>query len=288
MLAAAALPAQAQETTRMFIFNAENGATSFELGPMERDEIGRATLRCSYRMRWAKNRAEEQWIDETFILQTGGGISKFYSQRTRAIQDMLQTAQAQDIRSNPASYKGGDPLTVFQGWPEGRLTLTDSFSTQYYRCEEPMPAMEWTIGGQTRELLGYTCRRADCEFRGRRYTAWFAEEIPLGTGPWKFNGLPGLIMAVADSEGDYSYEITGLERCDEAMDFDRRNYVEAPRKRYLQLKMKFLKDPLGFLRDNDGVNITISNEDGSKNTSVEEGMRTDRLPYDFQERDYEK
>lgn len=35
------------------------------------------------------------------------------------------------------------------------------------------------------------------------YTSWYAPEIALNKGPWKFNGLPGLILKVEDSKGDY-------------------------------------------------------------------------------------
>lgn len=286
-LAAAVASAQAQQTPqRIIVFDTERGATSYQTGPLERTEVGRATLKCAYRLRWAKDRAQDKWVEQTFILQCGPTVSKFYDQRVRAIDDMLQTAAATDIQNNPAPYTGGDRLTVFQNMPAGSLTLLDSFSAEFYRCVEPMPEFGWTIGDQTCEILGYTCRRADCTFRGRSYTAWFTEEIPLGCGPWKFHGLPGLIMAVEDSEGDYSYRIEGIEQCDEAIDIDTRQYIDTERTRYLRRKHQFLLDPIGFYSRNSGVNITITKEDGTRNTAVEEQLRNDSLTYDFQERDY--
>lgn len=285
--AACALTAQAQQTPQRFIvFDTEKGAISYQTGPLERTEVGRATLKCAYRMRWAKDRTQDKWVEQTFILQCGPSMSKFYDQRVRAIDDMLQTAAPSDLQSNPSAYSGGDRLTIFQNMPAGEMTLTDSFSTEFYRCVEPMPAIEWTIGDETCEILGYTCRRAGCDFRGRHYTAWFTEEIPLGSGPWKFHGLPGLIMAVEDDEGDYSFRIEGIEQCDDAIDIDTRQYIDTPREKYLRRKRQFLLDPIGFFSRNSGVDINITNDDGSRNTAIEEQLRSDSLTYDFLERDY--
>lgn len=73
-----------------------------------------------------------------------------------------------------------------------------------YRVKEPMNSIEWKIGNQTKSILGYTCQKATAHFRGRNYTAWFTHEIPVSYGPWKFNGLPGLILEVDEDTGNFS------------------------------------------------------------------------------------
>ena len=285
--AACTATAQAQQTPQRFIvFDTEKGAISYQTGPLERTEVGRATLKCAYRLRWAKDRAQDRWVEQTFILQCGPSMSKFYDQRVRAIDDLLQDSAPSDLQSNPSAYSGGDRLTIFQNMPAGELTLTDSFSAEFYRCAEPMPAFEWRISEDTCAVLGYTCRRAECDFRGRTYTAWFTEEIPVSCGPWKFHGLPGLIMAVEDTDGDYSFRIEGIEQCDEAIDIDTRQYIDTPREKYLQRKREFLLDPIGFFSRNSGVDIKLTKEDGTRNTALEERLRNDSLTYDFLERDY--
>ena len=53
------------------------------------------------------------------------------------------------------------------------------------------------------------------DFRGRTWIAWFASEIPISDGPWKFNGLPGLIMEVYDAKKHFHFSLVGIEQVDD-------------------------------------------------------------------------
>lgn len=76
---------------------------------------------------------------------------------------------------------------------------------------EPAPKQQWTLHGETQTIIGYRCQRATCRFRGRDFEAWFAPDIPVRRGPWKFGGLPGLILKVYDKDRLYTFEAIGLE-----------------------------------------------------------------------------
>lgn len=76
---------------------------------------------------------------------------------------------------------------------------------------EPAPKQQWTLHNETQTVIGYKCQRATCRFRGRDFEAWFAPSIPVKQGPWKFQGLPGLILKVYDKDKLYTLEAIGLE-----------------------------------------------------------------------------
>ncbi|MCZ4693658.1 GLPGLI family protein [Ancylomarina euxinus] len=62
-------------------------------------------------------------------------------------------------------------------------------------------------------ILGYTCQKATCYFGGRNYEAWYTMEIPISDGPYKFNGLPGLIVRIADVEKEHVFQLHRVKNC---------------------------------------------------------------------------
>lgn len=71
--------------------------------------------------------------------------------------------------------------------------------------------LNWQIIEEKKAIEGYPVTKAKTTFRGREYHAWFSEEIPLDAGPWKFNGLPGLIFEVFSTDGSVSINLKNLE-----------------------------------------------------------------------------
>ena len=84
----------------------------------------------------------------------------------------------------------------------------------YFRSfiyEEPgVPSMDWHLIDSTKQIGGYICRAATVEFRGRTYFAWYTPEIPVPLGPWKLQGLPGLILDVRDSDRRIVFEVSTI------------------------------------------------------------------------------
>lgn len=104
---------------------------------------------------------------------------------------------------------------------------------------------EWKLTQKRKSILGYDCQEATTEFRGRKYTAYFTPEVPVQNGPWKFHGLPGLILEVSmDKNAIVEFSITAenLEFSKEPSDlvnpyadkktYSRKEYEDLYRKKY--------------------------------------------------------
>jgi GLPGLI family protein len=83
----------------------------------------------------------------------------------------------------------------------GNFLLTDA-----------LPAIDWRITGDTASFGGLHCQKAKGHFKGRDYTVWFCPDLPLHAGPWKLNGLPGVIVEAYDATGDVRFTFDGVEK----------------------------------------------------------------------------
>ncbi|MGI4804107.1 MAG: GLPGLI family protein, partial [Janthinobacterium lividum] len=81
-----------------------------------------------------------------------------------------------------------------------------------YLTEELLPTINWKISRDTLTISGLHCQKANAVFKGRNYEAWFCPSLPFHSGPWKLQGLPGLIVAASDSKREVQFKFTGFEQ----------------------------------------------------------------------------
>ncbi len=194
-----------------------------------------AYLKCQYKHSYLKDTLDVATFDDLFILQIGKNISKFYSYYTfqsdslagtpegekkwkelfdKALSDFSRHRDKFKFRNSFPSRRG--TAYVYKNYPQGKNTVTDFiFPNEFVMYEDEMNNQDWQIQDSLKSILGYTCQQAICDFRGRRWTAWFALDVPTSDGPWKFGGLPGLIMEAYDRGKQYYFVIVGLEQVDD-------------------------------------------------------------------------
>ncbi len=86
--------------------------------------------------------------------------------------------------------------------------------------------IDWKILPENQKIGAYNAQKATTDFGGRKWTAWFSKDIPFNDGPYKFHGLPGLIVKVEDADKDYSFELKGNKKI---TNFEEYSYLERVR-----------------------------------------------------------
>ncbi|MFT5846238.1 MAG: GLPGLI family protein [Psychroserpens sp.] len=101
---------------------------------------------------------------------------------------------------------GGDNVNlVYKNYSTGKTYLNHQIISKPFLVEDSLQVFSWLILNETKKILGYSCQSASMSFRGREYKAWFTPELPIG-GPWKFDGLPGMILLIKSDDSFISYE----------------------------------------------------------------------------------
>ncbi len=168
-----------------------------------------------------KDKSKER-IDK-YILHTDFKNSTYYNPSTYFIDksahdETARNAYGQMASAMQASGQGGMVPSrtvstyVFKNHADKTLRVYQDSNEEYVYYDEPFEEMKWEIvSDSTKTVLNYECIKAETNYHGRLWTAWFAPEIPVHDGPWKFEGLPGMILMVSDSTGDHSIVATGME-----------------------------------------------------------------------------
>lgn len=120
----------------------------------------------------------------------------------------------------------------------------------FYYVETAYPTLDWTILEDTKTIGGYTCQKAKTTYKGRTYEVWFTTELPFSYGPWKLQGLPGLILAATDIKNEVTFEYAGFDKVE-----PENQLVAVPEggtkttaAEVLKLKEAFKANPTAFLQ----------------------------------------
>mgnify|MGYP003546203837 FL=1 len=147
---------------------------------------------------------------------------------------------------------------------------------------------KWNLSQEKKNVKNLSLQKAITTWGGRNWTAWFAEEIPFQEGPYKFHGLPGLIVEIYDDKKNYHFELVRSEKIKE----EENQFIEMSEKmgipitweKYKTAKIKYYESPVNFIKNsaenseqlylNDG---TIVNSKNSK--EIDEQLRNSIRKY---------
>ncbi|MDR6514892.1 GLPGLI family protein [Chryseobacterium camelliae] len=114
-----------------------------------------------------------------------------------------------------------------------KISVFIRFSDAKIRYEESEP-LKWVLYSDTKVINGIKCQMAATNTYGRRWIAYFSREYPISTGPYKFTGLPGLVMEVYDTRDEYHFTAVKIEKDSEEFKFNLSNYKLMSKRNYLQ------------------------------------------------------
>jgi len=135
---------------------------------------------------------------------------------------------------------------------------------QIYYYEEPRDMLDWRISDDTLSIGNMLCQRADVRFGGRDWIAWFTPEIPVADGPYKFCGLPGLIVSIADTKNHWRFDLTNVRNVEKRVTLNFQSWYE-----FVPATKEQLYRERRAFQDNLVANLEAAGADFSHPASVE-------------------
>lgn len=194
---------------------------SAQKGSDSREAIDSVMYRITYKTQSVKDttKLDEHhhyiYSDDEMRLDIGRHLNRFYNYTKEKYDSLLRASgiDAGGVVRVSSSPMGTISWCVYQNYPEGQTSFFDNVLISEFRVNEKTKQPQWHIvSDSVATILGYRCTLATTQFKGRKWLAWYTEDIPLSYGPWKLCGLPGLILRAYDSERQYVFEATGMSQ----------------------------------------------------------------------------
>ena len=192
--------------------------------------------------------------------------SKYYSKSAfesdSIINESIKKQMASGMKSISVSRnrQGGEvSYEVEKTYPDYKISLITNIGNDTYKVSEDRP-INWKISTDKKKIGEFQTQKATTHFAGRNWIAWFTTDVPIQDGPYKFSGLPGLIVEIADEKNSHKIELKGLKKITETVQeeantqgkdipFLKKKPIDVNRAKYLKIVAQYENDPVQGMRE---------------------------------------
>ncbi len=132
---------------------------------------------------------------------------------------------------------------IFKNYPKGKITTIDHtlILGNSFIYTENLNLINWKLSNDTETIKGYKVQKATCSFGGRHWIAWFTPEIPFRDGPYKFCGLPGLIIKISDTRNQYVFELESFNKVKKKtmIDYVEQTFIKSTKQGFFKAQDNF-------------------------------------------------
>lgn len=208
----------------------------------QNNTCGKITYTTSLNLAYPYQEHFEMTFNDKMSYSEEINITKTKSTKTQEFEDRGMTNKVIMARKDEPSfyYNSNNGFYYSKVWEKDT-----------YIIKEDNLVWNWELHPDTKEISGFQTQKATITFRGRNYTAWFTPEIPVKFGPWKFQGLPGLILEVYDDSERVDIRVNNVvindkENC--AINFDEsllQNYLSVSD--YLEVEKENIREKIRIM-----------------------------------------
>ncbi len=230
--------------------------------------------RFTYEYKFVKDSTEQSKVTtEIMDLDITAKGSKFYSSNSKIADSIL--SERRNYSSKSYDYSGvifGKVQEVVEKlYPHFKTYLFINLDQNTYKVEDGRKLV-WKILPEKEIIGNLETQKATTELYGRTWNAWFSTSLPFQDGPYKFNGLPGLIVKISDRSQSHVFELKEIKNLPKDYDWksvaEKNSYtkpVSLNEDKYKKVYQNYRKNPVAGMRqmmNRSGVTIEMRDENG--------------------------
>lgn len=137
--------------------------------------------------------------------------SKFYSKKLFIADSIREDRIAKGMHDFSGIDYGKISFSVEKSYPDYKILFFNPLEVDYYKVTDHRK-MDWKILPEKEKIGEFNAQKATTDFAGRQWTAWFVPDLPIQDGPYKFHGLPGMIIKIEDKTQSHSFVLKGIAK----------------------------------------------------------------------------
>ncbi|MFC6268673.1 GLPGLI family protein [Frigoriflavimonas asaccharolytica] len=164
---------------------------------------------------------QDKPISEAMTLDITPNGSRYYSYGIYERDSTMQAEMSKQLKmatngsnisfkSISTSSKATIKSVVNKSYPNFAISSNEKMGMNTYKVTDARNII-WKIQPEKMMVGKFNAQKATTEMYGRRWTAWFSTELPFQDGPYKFHGLPGLIVKIEDETKSHIIELQGVK-----------------------------------------------------------------------------
>ena len=225
--------------------------------------IDKCVLKCTYEFALQKDSTNKSLINtELMALDIGEKSSLFYSEKRKGgdslkVEDEKHGLLSASNQNNGKYNQNNWSIIISKNYPTNQVSVSENLLFPYL-YKECLVTQKWVLLKDTASINGLQCKKAITTFRGRQFEAWYTKSIPTNHGPWKFYGLPGLIVKVNDLKNQFVFTLVNVINTaglDIKIIFPENKYIPIKRLQLQKLKQEMADDPITFIENNTPYHI---------------------------------
>ena len=223
---------------------------------------------------------------ELMNLDTTPKGSKFYSYTSYKSDSLMRVDLEKQLKATGSiniktdQRKGFVRYTVAKNYQNGNVDFRNRIGMDAFKVTEDRK-IAWKILPNKQKIGNWETQKATTEFGGRKWTAWFCNDIPIQDGPYKFSGLPGIIVKLEDQTQSHVFNLVGIKNLGtlepEIYAFEITKEIPLKGSEYKKLLLENRSDPAKGLRQISMDNGVVLNMNNSAETNKFMKEREERL-----------
>lgn len=231
------------------------------------------THRFFYEVQYKKDSLDSLLTKELYHLDINPKESLFYGRDYYVLDSIVNN----NIELNSENAPSFTSITFHD---KGSVNFAECVLIEYQMYKMSSNDVQtWKLLDEKKKVGQYTLQKATTTWGGRKWIAWFTPEIPFQEGPYKFHGLPGLIMEISDDKENYSFKVIKSQNFEETQPTLKyfgilyEKAISLSWEKYIKLRLSNYIDPLSFMKSggmdfdkfegvylNDGTLVTSKNQ----------------------------